>query len=333
VNYPGISMLDRVSTPPTVLNTNTPPPQSSPQKPMQSFDNDFSMARSHLKQSNDEFNFGVDDFPALPGFKGGEPTSTIDDHHFAFRNQNSVNMPYNTKVNANMNPQLGSYQLGMQPSDSTRPQNVNNVSSYEQFLPHLRQSQASQPKAFMPDRFGLLGLLSVIRMTDPDLNTLALGTDLTTLGLNLNSPDCLYSTFASPWAEGPSRREPEFFIPMCYYMQTPLPSPVLKMSLFSEETLFYIFYSMPRDLLQAAAASELYKRDWRYHKEHKLWLTRVPSETSKPQELFKTTTHERGSFMFFDPAAWEKVRKDNVVIAYDQIEAPPTVQNQPPQVV
>ena len=41
------------------------------------------------------------------------------------------------------------------------------------------------------DRFGLLGLLSVIRMTDPDLNTLALGTDLTTLGLNLNSPEYL----------------------------------------------------------------------------------------------------------------------------------------------
>jgi hypothetical protein len=30
------------------------------------------------------------------------------------------------------------------------------------------------------------------------------------------------------------------------------------MSLFSEETLFYIFYSMPRDLLQAAASGELY---------------------------------------------------------------------------
>jgi CCR4-NOT transcription complex subunit 2 len=39
------------------------------------------------------------------------------------------------------------------------------------------------------DRFGLLGLLSVIRMTDPDVNILALGTDLTTLGLNLNSSE------------------------------------------------------------------------------------------------------------------------------------------------
>lgn len=39
------------------------------------------------------------------------------------------------------------------------------------------------------DGFGLLGLLSVIRMTDPDLSMLALGSDLTTLGLNLNSPE------------------------------------------------------------------------------------------------------------------------------------------------
>ena len=114
-----------------------------------------------------------------------------------------------------------------------------------------------------------MGLLSVIRMTDQDLNMLALRTDLTTLGLTLNSPEyfnfnilliigsCLYSTFASPWAKGPSRREPEFYIPMCYYVQNQLQSPMLKMHLFSEETLFYIFYSMPKDTLQVAAAQEL----------------------------------------------------------------------------
>ena len=43
--------------------------------------------------------------------------------------------------------------------------------------------------------YGLSGLLDVIRMTDKDLNTLALGSDLTTFGLNLNSSDCLYSSF------------------------------------------------------------------------------------------------------------------------------------------
>jgi CCR4-NOT transcription complex subunit 2 len=72
-----------------------------------------------------------------------------------------------------------------------------------------------------PDRFGLLGLLSVIRMSDPDLTTLALGTDLTTLGLNLNSRENLYKTFASPWADGPVRGEPEFTLPQCYVQQAP----------------------------------------------------------------------------------------------------------------
>jgi hypothetical protein len=71
------------------------------------------------------------------------------------------------------------------------------------------------------EQFGLLGLLNVIRMTDPDLNTLALGSDLTTLGLNLNASDSLYTTFASPWAEGPTTRDPKFFLPTCYTLQKP----------------------------------------------------------------------------------------------------------------
>jgi len=56
--------------------------------------------------------------------------------------------------------------------------------------PQQHQSATKQPsKMSVHDRFGLLGLLNVIRMTDPDLNTLALGTDLTSLGLNPNSPE------------------------------------------------------------------------------------------------------------------------------------------------
>merc|ERR1712003_309350 len=71
------------------------------------------------------------------------------------------------------------------------------------------------------EKYGLLGILKVIRMTDPDLNTLALGMDLTTLGLNLNSPECLCATFASPWADAPARKDPEFALPPCYYMNPP----------------------------------------------------------------------------------------------------------------
>jgi len=84
----------------------------------------------------------------------------------------------------------------------------------------LKSLQASQPA---PDRFGLLGLLSVIRMNDPDLTSLALGIDLTTLGLNLNSTDNLYKTFASPWSDEPAKGEPEYSIPSCYYAKQPPP--------------------------------------------------------------------------------------------------------------
>ncbi|KAG0179506.1 hypothetical protein DFQ28_002736 [Apophysomyces sp. BC1034] len=39
------------------------------------------------------------------------------------------------------------------------------------------------------DSYGLLGLLGVIRMTNPDRSMLALGSDLTTLGLDLNTAE------------------------------------------------------------------------------------------------------------------------------------------------
>ena len=72
------------------------------------------------------------------------------------------------------------------------------------------------------DRYGLLGLLSVIRMTDADLTTLALGTDLTSLGLALNSPEPVHRTFASPWADAPGRPDPDWSPPPCY-LHTPPP--------------------------------------------------------------------------------------------------------------
>lgn len=121
-----------------------------------------------------------------------------------------------------------------------------------------------------PDRFGLLGLLSVIKMSDPDLTSLALGIDLTTLGLNLNSTENLHKTFASPWSNEPSKGDPEFSVPQCYYAKNHPPQHVshstisyklsfliiscvnlfflwwlLQQGLFAKlllETLFYVFY-------------------------------------------------------------------------------------------
>ena len=66
------------------------------------------------------------------------------------------------------------------PPASPQRAHANSAAQNTQFV-------ASKDAALTNDRWGLLGLLGVIRMTDADLNTLALGCDLTALGLDLNA--------------------------------------------------------------------------------------------------------------------------------------------------
>jgi CCR4-NOT transcription complex subunit 2 len=210
----------------------------------------------------------------------------------------------------------------LQVSQKTIPQNIQTVPIQnspqpQQISPQPPQTSqpASQSPQQEPDAYGLLGLLRVLKLTDRDLNMLAFGTDLTTLGLNLSSPDALYATFSSPFSDTPLKREPEYQIPTCYYIRPPLPPPTDKMSLFSDETLFYIFYSMPRDALQIAAANELQARDWTYHTELKLWFQRSPGTTAH----VKTLTHEQGSYIYFDVQHWKKRLKTNFRMDYDKL--------------
>ena len=70
-------------------------------------------------------------------------------------------------------------------------------------------SSATAGSALSGD-YGLLGLLSVIRMTDSDRNALALGSDLSLLGLNIGTTEQIYSTFASPWSDSVATKEPHY---------------------------------------------------------------------------------------------------------------------------
>lgn len=70
----------------------------------------------------------------------------------------------------------------------------------------------------------------------------------------------LYPTFITPWADQSAAHtvEPDFRLPNCYAnVQAPPPGPT-KAAAFSDETLFFMFYSSPRDALQEIAAQELY---------------------------------------------------------------------------
>ncbi|KAK9478719.1 hypothetical protein V1514DRAFT_347335 [Lipomyces japonicus] len=153
--------------------------------------------------------------------------------------------------------------------------------------------------------------MNVMRMENSDIGMLALGNDLTTLGLNLNQPDSepLSATFASPWAEkSVTKVEPDFHLPSCYKVQSAAPQQT-KIASFSDETLFYIFYSMPRDIMQEAAAAELTNRNWRYHKELKVWLTKDPGT----EPIQQSAHYERGVYTFFDPSIWKRIKKEYVL--------------------
>jgi CCR4-NOT transcription complex subunit 2 len=184
---------------------------------------------------------------------------------------------------------------------------------------------ASSDSLLLKDNFGMLGMLDVVRMTNQDLSVLALGTDLTTLGLNLNGGENIYSTFMTPFSDtptataaagtAPASGEPVYTLHSAY-TSLRSPVPLSKMKDFSDETMFYIFYAMPRDVLQEAAAQELYSRSWRFHKEFKLWLTKDPAN---PEPIQKGVDFERGIYVFFDPATWTRVKLERVLY-FDHLE-------------
>ncbi|XP_074567593.1 putative NOT transcription complex subunit VIP2 isoform X2 [Curcuma longa] len=350
---------------------------------------------SSIVQQNHEFSIQNEDFPALPGYKGGSSDFSVDLHQKEQLHENISTMqsqhlpmtrsggfslggtfqsnlqqqqlhtttthsgelpfaPGNTQDlrshGSDFFPSHGNYHSQIQnsgdPSIGLRPLNsptpVSGMSMYEQLIQQYQQPQSlsqlrlqqmsdvsqsyrdqnvksTQGSQLPPGPFGMLGLLSVINTNDPDLTSLALGIDLTTVGLSLSSTDSLYKTFGSPWSDEPAKGELEYCIPTCYYAKTPPPLHQLHFSKFQLSTLFYVFYSMPKDEAQLYAASELYARGWFYHRDQHLWLTRAAN--SEP--LVKTHAYERGSYLCFDPNTWSTIMKENFVLLYEAVEKKP----------
>jgi CCR4-NOT transcription complex subunit 2 len=151
---------------------------------------------------------------------------------------------------------------------------------------------------------------------DADGGLSSVGTDLGAVGLDMGYEGNLYSTFITPWADQSAARsvEPDFHLPACYNVQPPPPGPS-KAGAFSDETLFYMFYSSPRDALQEIAAQELWNRNWRYHKELRIWITKESG--SAPST--KIPGGEAGTYTWWDPESWTKERKE-MTVRYADLE-------------
>lgn len=61
-----------------------------------------------------------------------------------------------------------------------------------------------------------------------------------------------------------------------------------------------------------------YARDWRYHKEERVWITRMPGV----EPTMKTANYERGTYYFFDCQNWRKAPKE-FHLDYEKLEDRP----------
>lgn len=80
--------------------------------------------------------------------------------------------------------------------------------------------------------------------------------------------------------------------------------------------------------------SSRYARQWRYHKELAVWLTKDPG--AEPIE--KGPNYERGTYIIFDPAVFSRVETPkDFTLQYDMLEdrpviaPPPSLMQQIPQ--
>ncbi|CAL5869689.1 uncharacterized protein PFLUO_LOCUS3919 [Penicillium psychrofluorescens] len=235
-------------------------------------------------------------------------------------------------VNLSSNGILGQEKEDL--NDSTLMSGQRNFSDQQQQLQQRQASDAQQEaqvraasqSAEQPpleqmsalDRFGLSGLLRMIHSESPDVASLAVGQDLMTLGLDLNQPEPLHTSFASPFVSSMSAvpLEQDFSVPSCYNVANiqPLQS---RIPGFSDETLFYIFYTMPRDIMQELVAEELMGRKWRYHKLERCWLTRDESYPG-PVDVERGVS-ERGVYLLWDPASWKKIRRE-FILRYEDLD-------------
>ncbi|XP_045623003.1 CCR4-NOT transcription complex subunit 2 isoform X2 [Procambarus clarkii] len=286
---------------PSLSSRNTDSSQPNPMAGRQPY---VGMVKQPTPETS-EFTMSSEDFPALPGSQAN-PTGKNDGFSNNEKKSNSAtgtDTPSDLVLRAAEKSQ--SQKRGIQTSPDGKVTNI--------------------PAGMVTDQFGMVGLLTFIRAaeTDHNLVSLALGSDLTTLGLNLNSPENLYPNFAGPWAETPCRpQDIDYHVPQEYLTNQQIRGKLapVKFDRYGEDLLFYMFYSNAGDLLQILAAAELYNRDWRYHKEDRVWITRAPGMAP----VDKGPNYERGTYFYFDAQNWRKVPKE-FHLEYDKLEERPHI--------
>lgn len=266
--------------------------------------------------TNNEFNIQSEDFPALPGASnvgsslhfgsapdgssGGGPSSTL----------GSLNPVVNVTNNTNSGGGVGTVGsnnlVGSNDNDSSGDSPLNNGqptsnanSNKKSGIQVSKDGHVSNiPPGMLTDKYGMAGLLALMQNseTNSNLMSLALGFDISTINLNLNSKEyaalflnicsnllcfCrrIYHSYPGPFNDKPLKpveigkatlssqhrfdfvfvSTTDYPVPAEYYINHLIRdklSPV-KLDTYSEDSLFFLFYFFAGDSLQLLAAREL----------------------------------------------------------------------------
>jgi len=180
------------------------------------------------------------------------------------------------------------------------------------------QQPQRRPLAEMTEseKWGLPGLLAKLPGRSEGGSSFFMGVDLNNLGIDLDSTEPLIPTLSTPFADATSRPAiPDYHLPPAYDVNN-VPIVHTRISNFADETLFFIFYTHTRDVMQEIAAAELYTRDWRWHKELRQWMMK-DQQVAAPIRISERT--ERGVYVFFDSMNWKRVRVSDASVHHSQL--------------
>jgi len=192
------------------------------------------------------------------------------------------------------------------PTDSEKTEQLTNPSSSTNPTENETSAVKEEDEKTKDDnRYGMVGLLDIFK--SPNADILVKGNDLKFLGFDFNSDEKFYSTFGSPFSNSPMiNTKTNFKLPECYKVQQKPFSALSKITRFSEEILFYMFYNMPQTYFQEAAAQELFNRKWRYHKKYSLWFSKEPGN----EVVLKGDGYEKGVYIIYDPISLKQVKTE-----------------------
>ncbi|KAE9521845.1 hypothetical protein AGLY_017757 [Aphis glycines] len=280
------------------------------------YSNAVSAEKSYVKvlKSNSEpsaFKMRNQDFPALPGTQIQMPNVA--------NSQSTMTDSNSKRVTANIEPKLFNNLKKNNSRPSCRSLSDTDFHVNGTTVPlsnHVNISIANGmvsdiPGSMLRDQFGIIGHLVSMRAVEYDrkFSTLTYGHDLTSLGMNLNSPEYIYTTFAGPFESAPlGPHNIDFDVPPEYRVQDKIKDKLapINLSKYEEDLLFYLFYTHFGEVMQLSVSDELRIRGWRYHTGYRIWF--IPE--SESIKLDKNGTNKHGIFYVFDPQLWRKVPRE-----------------------